>query len=978
VNRLFICILLGITPTISWSQEAYLVKDINASPSPDPYSNPEELVALGGRLFFAASTLQNGEELWISDGSEAGTRMVKDIRPGGLGSNPAELTPVGDTVFFVADDGVHGRHLWMSDGTGPGTVMFSDITLFRVPNSLVEHAGELYCAASTDIVPHDYRILWRTDGTVEGTSFIDPEPPVTSPGLGVTDITSAGDKLFFVTGNDSSRPDWLFVTEGTAGSTSALIETGTISYLTSVDDRVFFTVFDTVAWTRYLYVSNGISSGTRRVPSDSTAFANLTDSEGTLFFTASNAEAGTELWKVNAPATATLMVKDIRPGSSSSYPGALADVGGTLFFEADDGVHGSALWKSDGTEAGTLMVSDSPDTPSNITDVNGTAFFTLSGWDGHELWKRDGTEAGTVFLTDTCPIPRTWELWYLTNVNGTLFFNGFDGAHGRELWKSDGTGTGTVMVKDIWPSTQSSSPEEMLAIDGALFLRAWSGERDDNYDRPYYQLWRSDGTDAGTELLRQWDPSNSVIRGLTQLTDMKGTLYFSVLDIHDVGRELWKSDGTPEGTALVKDIRSGPYGSIGEYGAYFTPLDSTLLFAADDGIHGKELWKSDGTEAGTMMVLDIYPGGSALSSTPAELTVVGDNVFFSATGGPTQNRELWKSDGTPAGTVMVSDIRLGTEGSVLRDFLRFRDALFFTADDGTNGRELWRSDGTDEGTMMVKDIRPNDSQSSTPSRLTDVRGTLFFRAYDSEHGAELWKTDGTEAGTVMVKDIVSGSSSSNPEDLIEANGRLFFSINNRQLWTSDGTEAGTTMLMEVLGLNTLWNVGGMLVFVGEGAPPVLWISDGTPQGTAPFASVRPYTTKIEDLTPSCGRVFFSASDQLNGEELWALEFEDDDCDNVFQSIDNCPYTPNQDQLDCDGDDIGEACDVIYLGDLDGNGVSGLEDLRALVDCLGGPAAPPAPAIYGCADSCAQAFDYGGDARIDLLDVAEFQSSFDGR
>ena len=155
----------------------------------------------------------------------------------------------------------------------------------------------------------------------------------------------------------------------------------------------------------------------------------------------------------------------------------------------------------------------------------------------------------------------------------------------------------------------------------------------------------------------------------TELTAVGSTLYFSADDGTN-GRQLWKSDGTADGTELVKDIGTGGAGGGYNYGSRprsLTAVGSTLYFSADDGTNGTELWKSDGTAAGTQLVKDIRPGISpyfpSYSSSPSDLTAVGSTLFFSANDG-TNGRELWKSDGTTAGTQLVKDIQTGAPSSI--------------------------------------------------------------------------------------------------------------------------------------------------------------------------------------------------------------------------------------------------------------------------------------------------------------------------
>ena len=144
----------------------------------------------------------------------------------------------------------------------------------------------------------------------------------------------------------------------------------------------------------------------------------------------------------------------------------------------------------------------------------------------------------------------------------------------------------------------------------------------------------------------------------------------------DYEYELYRSDGTESGTFLVKDIMPGNYGS-NPYG--LTETNGVVFFTADDGVHGRELWKTDGTASGTVLVKDIddipseYPG-----SYPESLTAVNNTLFFTADDG-VHGREFWKSDGTTSGTTLVKDINVG--GLHLTDKLdqRSRYALFDTS-----------------------------------------------------------------------------------------------------------------------------------------------------------------------------------------------------------------------------------------------------------------------------------------------------------
>jgi ELWxxDGT repeat protein len=225
-----------------------------------------------------------------------------------------------------------------------------------------------------------------------------------------------------------------------------------------------------------------------------------------------------------------------------------------------------------------------------------------------------------------------------------------------------------------------------------------------------------------------------------------------------------------------------------------TNVNGTLYFDGSDPQHGSELWKSDGTAAGTVMVKDIAHGEGG--SGPSDLTNVDGKLYFAANDGKL-GVELWKSNGTAAGTKMVKDIIPGSESSDPSDMTNVNGTLYFVANDGggigAHGRELWKTDGTAAGTVMVKNINPGPNDSST-GNLKNVDGTLYFRAHDATHGDELWKSDGTAAGTVMIKDINPDSGISSPHNLTAANGLLEFYASDGMslgLFRSDGTADGT-------------------------------------------------------------------------------------------------------------------------------------------------------------------------------------------
>ncbi len=456
------------------------------------------------------------------------------------------------------------------------------------------------------------------------------------------------------------------------------------------------------------------------------------------------------------------LVRDIEPGAGHGSPSNLFPLGDGILFHARTTGAGEEIWRSDGSESGTGLVRDLVPGPEGqgialvrFGALEGRVF--LSARDGlargHELWSTDGTEAGTLLVKEILPGPRSSAPGEFLALAGALYFSATSSLEGRELWRTDGTEPGTVLVRDILAGGPSSDPRSLtLAGDGFFF----SARDDDGIE-----LWMSDGTGVGTVQVLDihpgvappfGSPNSSSPAGLRQVGDV--LLFHADDGLH--GRELWRSDGTPAGTWMVADIQPGASASF--TGApVLVPvavMDGAYYFRADDGIHGEELWRSDGTGAGTVLVADLHPG--AVGSAPRHLTVVGSEICFAATT-PAEGEELWCSDGTAAGTFLVRDILPGPEGSRPSRLTNVGGILHFAAFLEDTGTEIWRSDLTAGGTALVEDLNPGeDGAVRFGTELLHVDGMLYMGLLTPETGMELYRIDargprcGGQAATVHV------------------------------------------------------------------------------------------------------------------------------------------------------------------------------------------------------------------------------------
>jgi ELWxxDGT repeat protein len=404
-----------------------------------------------------------------------------------------------------------------------------------------------------------------------------------------------------------------------------------------------------------------------------------------MFFTADDGLTGRELWSSDGTVAGSVQLQDINPGPAGSAPYALTPLGDRLFFAADDGA-GFELWASDGTAAGTRMAGDLSPAGSRaiidqLTEAGGRLFFIADeGRMQINLWVIDSSAVHPLRLTDLGQQrDGPTQVRELTPVFDRLFFVADNPAMGAELWVSDGTPGGTRLVKDITLGPEGALPERLTVVGGALFFFVVSADGDE-------QLWVSDGTATGTQLVRSIAPRDT--SGWPHYAvAANGRLFFSA-QAHDLTHTLWRSDGTALGTLPLADVAFYPQEP-------FVGSDGMLLFVGQDDMHGAELWRSDGTPTGTRLVADLVPGpGSSVPGCFALHHRREAIVLFTSIN-PLEGIDLWQSDGTASGTLLL---RTMPGQGVECDQPPFASAgaqTFVAADDGAHGVELWALPGAE-------------------------------------------------------------------------------------------------------------------------------------------------------------------------------------------------------------------------------------------------------------------------------------------
>ncbi len=879
----------------------HLVKDLNILPYIGGTLAAEPRGFSQAASYFTVDDPVHGNELWRTDGTSSGTERVTDVCAGSGycgGPGPAEITVHAGRAYFTANDGFSGQEMWVSDGTTGSERRLKDICpgpCDTSPSPVEEVGGRLLFLSTIYVKEPFHAALWQTDGTAEGTVPLQEFCTGCYVQSSLIPLDTQARKALFYLSTPGEEELW--VTDGTAGGTHRF--EGPADF--PLPRELWVIPGDGFAWfwtPDGLWRTDGTAAGSFRLKSvDELAMPTPGD----------HALNRWTVWHgllVGALAQGEIIRSDGTPEGTfrmtkvpdEAFLSSLVSTDSEVLFAVADNqaVAHNVLWSTRGTVETTgpkLDLGTVADVRSLVSLGGRLVFFRGAPGTFYpsQLWVSDGTAAGTRRL----PVPPGLALRGFFLAGDHAFF--FRNDPGVELWVTDGTDAGTHQVLDLRTGPSSSGPIDQAALGGKLVFSALN---------TYYRasLFASDGTEAGTQIL------SSNADSATSFFRFGNRLLFSSVGDHFYTPRTWSTDGTPGGTVRLA-------GRIG----FSNPavLGGQVLFSGLNLSTGIELWKTDGFRPPASLVKDIDPYivaaphhlCEAESSRPGPGVVVGGRVLFAADEGR-YGRELWASDGTPAGTVRVRDINPGRIpgapspcedlshprhrpdtglGSDPQSFVLLGSVALFTADDGTHGRELWISNGTFRGTHRVADILPGP-QGSEPHDLVRLGNRVYFLAANAATtllGESLWRTDGSAQGTVRVRDLALDGHPSWGRSLTVAGSRLYFTVYNEttgaELWASTGETAGTGLLIDLnpgpgnsspQSLTLVGGTGGILLFAAAdgltGLEP--WRTDGTAAGTRQVGDINagrdasspgPFTT-IQNL------VMTGANDGVHGDEPWAI------------------------------------------------------------------------------------------------------------
>lgn len=675
-----------------------------------PSSNPSFLYPFNGDLYFSADDGVYGTELWRADLETDTVMLVADVTPGPDGGKIDKFLGIGETLWFRRTDESNNGELWSSDGIPGGR---TELVWREEPGTRDAGVKNIHgdlnglVIFTTGPLPSSSRYLAYDGKTakIRPMATVGDGPPLAA---GVEALVIRRDDILFGA-SDNVRGPGLWRTEGLLGDAQFIhpfkVDPG--PFMDLGDAGVLFAA-ETEELGSELWITAGTTESTRLLKDifEGSEFASpgqfcrkMAGAPG-FFFAATHPAFGRELWQTDGTTEGTVLVQDIVPGANGSEPHHLRASKNAFFLIAHTPEFGSEVWGSvlAGENYGALQLlsegfeGPKPSEPYTLClDDEGFLFYSLHSEEGEELWYSNVSPMPGKMLLNIFP-GGIAEPYHTTSAYGRIFFSAMDPVHGRELWSTRGPHIPPTIYADIFTDNSvnpSSSPSEMEPLGDALLFAADDIEHGN-------ELWMTDGTEAGTRLLS--DISSGRTSGNpSQITAVGDRAYFRAETLGQ-GVELWITDGTAQGTAIAADINVARESSNPDH---LTAWNGKLLFSAFRPYEGNELWIAEPGKAPDILK-NIREGGS--SSNPRNFTAWKDHVYFQADDG-LHGEELWRTDGTEAGTVLVRDIIAKPYEPVAVSALSVSgDRLYIAGFNANKGRELWSLQEDSEGLRLVRDI----------------------------------------------------------------------------------------------------------------------------------------------------------------------------------------------------------------------------------------------------------------------------------
>lgn len=453
--------------------------------------------------------------------------------------------------------------------------------------------------------------------------------------------------------------------------------------------------------------------------------------------------------------------------------------------------------------------------PHYLTQVGSRVFYVISHNDfGQELWVTDGTFEGTHLTKDIYLEGNAWPE-QLTSFNDKLWFSAVHPSYGRELWSSDGTEAGTELLADLLPGEEGAAPDHLEVVEDYLYFTTSTIENS-------HLLWRTNGTAAGTELLIDLDTIG--FSNVEPVSLEKVGNYLAITMRNDATDQAYLYFLSP-GNLAVNYL--GAFQSEHNLPRYlpsaFTEFAGMFYFVGITAQRGREPWRTDGTFAGTQIVTDLVEG--AEGSHPYDLTVFQNQLYF--TTWIDGQSVLNQSDGTGDGTFVLNFSEY-PDFDGIKDLLVWDDLLWIVS---RHGDHLWQFDGD----TLSQVLTGFDCIQGIEQLMVFDDALYFVGCKNGESGIWKWKPQPDEALKRM-KGFYAEAYSAGFNSTVQMGGQVFF-------WARDSTG---------------WQIWRMEEG-GQGAMPATSLTEPS------YSSYRPLVNQGDSL------LLFTSFQDGYGNEIWRSE-----------------------------------------------------------------------------------------------------------